>query len=147
MHLRETDSMTGRVLVWGAWGIAVTAAVGLALDFVWNGLDQTTALAGVVVAFCELVALALHLTGSAKERRSREVSAAPVPTVPLVEPRPSPMPSEVIGHPSDHAADLTATQPGGDTFKVGKITKSKMIQIGNNSSMGVEPPASPRNKQ
>jgi|SRR5450755_3855750 hypothetical protein len=62
--------MGGRVLVWAAVGLAAAAAAGLAVDVAFEGLEKAAGLAGVVVGFCELGALALAVIGWAAHRRA-----------------------------------------------------------------------------
>lgn len=59
-----------RVLVRAAVLIAAAAAVMLGVVTVTAGLTAASGLAGVIVSFCELVAVALAVIGWAGERRS-----------------------------------------------------------------------------
>lgn len=59
-----------RALVWAAVLIATAAAVLLGVVALTAGLAAASGLAGVVVGFCELVAVALAVIGWAGERQS-----------------------------------------------------------------------------
>ena len=62
--------MRGRVLVWIAVIIAAGGIAGLAAYLAAAGLTKASAVAGVVVAFVELAALAVGVYGVTRERRS-----------------------------------------------------------------------------
>lgn len=62
--------MRGRGLIWAAVVIAATGMAGLGAYLAVAGLDKASAVAGVVVAFVELAALALGVYGVTRERGS-----------------------------------------------------------------------------
>ncbi|MCZ4120282.1 hypothetical protein [Streptomyces sp. H39-S7] len=62
--------MRWRLLIWVAVGIGAAAAAGLGVDVAVAGLDRASGLAGVMVGFCELGALALGVAAWAAERRA-----------------------------------------------------------------------------
>ena len=61
--------MKGRLLVGLAVTIAVAGAIAIGVDAAVAGIDKAAGLAGVIVGFCELAALALGVAGFMADRR------------------------------------------------------------------------------
>lgn len=62
--------------------VAVVAAAGLGVDVAVAGIDKASGLAGVIAAFCELVAVVLAIAGRAGQRRSTATRARQAPSAP-----------------------------------------------------------------
>ncbi|MFI7131790.1 hypothetical protein ACIBQ1_39365 [Nonomuraea sp. NPDC050153] len=62
--------MKWRVLMWSAAAAGAVIAVGLGAYVAVAGVDKAAGPAGVIAAFCELVAVTLAVTGWARQRQT-----------------------------------------------------------------------------
>lgn len=89
------------MLVWAAVLIAAAAAAMLGVVAVTAGLAAASGLAGLVVGFCELVAVTLAILGWVGERRSATEAAKEEPSISLPSAgRPAPSRDPASGHSS-----------------------------------------------
>lgn len=120
--------MRWRVLLWAALAIGATAAVVLGVDIVVAGRGAASGLAGIIAAFCELVAVVLLVTSWVGERRSAATRRAI---------RDGSVPEPGASAPVDEPVIGGATSPGGAKYVV-DARGATGVQIGDGGVMHVD---------